>query len=121
MTDADMELLLSQYQLGHIIDLRDEIEAESAPDPEMEGVIYHHLNVWPRAVRMRNIAESTVSQWLDSALYVKNYYAAFALEPAAIAAYREMVGALLGNAEGSVLVHCVHGKDRTGVAAALIL
>lgn len=121
MTKTDSTLLVSGYQLAHILDLRDEVEAEDTPDPGLEGVQYHHLNVWPREVRARIIAESTIGQRFDSALYVKNYYAAFALEPSAIQAYQRMFEVLLHNDTGSVLIHCAHGKDRTGVAAALIL
>lgn len=121
MTDADMELLTTEYQLAHIVDLRDEIEVENTPDPAVEGTRYHHLNVWPRTVRARIIDESTVGGQLDPELYRKNYYAAFALEPAAIESYRGMFDILLENEGGGVLIHCTHGKDRTGVGAALIL
>jgi protein-tyrosine phosphatase len=54
-------------------------------------------------------------------LYIKKYYTVFALDPAAIEAYKSMFDVLLQNETGSVLIHCVHGKDRSGVAAALIL
>lgn len=121
LTDTSMELLTAEYQLAHIIDLRDEVEVENAPDPVIEGVQYHHLNVWPRAVRLRIIDESTINGQLDSELYIKNYYTAFALEPTAIEAYRKMFGTLLENESGGIIIHCAHGKDRTGIAIALIL
>lgn len=121
LTDADRDQLTRTYPLAHVIDLRDEIETENAPDPELEGAQYHHLNVWPRAVRQRIIEESTSGLRFDAEQYVLNYYAAFALEPSAIAAYRAMFEILLQSEDGGVLIHCVHGKDRTGIASALIL
>lgn len=121
LTDKEEELLTNEYGLAHMIDLRDELEAASSPDPIIEGVQNHHLIVWPRAVRERIIEDSTTDQGFDSELYIRNYYTAFALEPAAIAAYRKMFEVLLENEEGSVLIHCVHGKDRTGIAVTLIL
>ncbi len=121
ITEHEIETLVREYELAHIIDLRDENEAESAPDPVIEGVQNHHLIVWPRAVRERLIQESYTECGFDSELYISKYYEAFALEPAAIEAYREMFEVLLENESGGVLIHCVHGKDRTGIAITLIL
>ena len=115
LSNADKNLLVNAYRLRHIIDLRDEVEVADNPDPVIEGVQYHHLIVWPREVRLRNIQESA-----NNAEFILNYYTAFALEPAAIKAYKKMFDVLLNNKSGSVLIHCVHGKDRTGVAVALI-
>jgi len=116
LSNVDKYLLVHEYRLAHIIDLRDEIEVEDNPDPAIEGVQYHHLVVWPREVRIRNSLESA-----DNAEFITNYYTSFALEPAAIKAYKTMFEVLAENKTGSVLIHCVHGKDRSGVAAALIL
>lgn len=121
LSDADKELLVNVYKLSHIIDLRDELEVQDNPDTDIEGVQSHHLILWTREVRIRLIQESTTNQGFDSALYTKSYYTAFALEPAAIEAYKKMFAVLIENEDGSVLIHCVHGKDRTGAAVALIL
>ena len=120
LSNADKNLLVDKYRLAHIIDLRDEVEVADNPDPVMEGVQYHHLMVWTREVRIRNIEESTTDWGFDAELFIKNYYTAFALEPAAIEAYKKMFDMLLKNETGSVLIHCVNGKDRSGIAAALI-
>ena len=121
LTDPGKALLAGEYRLTHIIDLRDEIEVAAAPDPAIKGTQYHHLNVWPRAVRLRLIEESTVNGLIDSELYKEKYYTAFALEPTAITAYRSMFDILLDNEDGTVLIHCMHGRDRTGIAITLIL
>ena len=116
LSNVDKYLLVHEYRLAHIIDLRDEIEVADSPDPVIEGVQYHHLVVWPREVRIRNSLESA-----NNAEFITNYYTSFALEPAAIKAFKTMFEVLAENKTGSVLIHCVHGKDRSGVAAALIL
>ena len=121
LSNADKSLLANVYRLAHIIDLRDEVEVTDNADPIIEGVQHHHLNVWPREVRNRLIEECTTANGFDSDLFIQNYYTAFALEPAAIKAYKQMFEVLLKNETGSVLIHCVHGKDRSGAAAALIL
>ena len=122
LTNEDKDILINEYGLTHIIDLRDEAEVLENPDPLIEGVQYHHLIVWPREVRIQMIIDSiTPFGIFDQDLYEKNYYAAFALGPAAIESYKEMFNILLQNQSGSILVHCVHGKDRAGVAVALIL
>lgn len=121
LTESDKELLVNEYKLAYIIDLRDEVEAQDNPDPVIEGVLYYHLVVWTRAVRARFIQECTTNQGFDSELYIIKYYTAFAFDPAAIEAYKKMFEVLLENEDGSVLIHCVHGKDRTGAAVTLIL
>jgi protein-tyrosine phosphatase len=121
LSNDDKNLLVNEYRLAHIIDLRDEDEVTDSPDPVIEGVQYHNLIVWTREVRIRNFQESITDWGFDNDLYIKNYYTAFALEPAAIEAYKTMFDVLLKNETGSVLIHCMYGKDRSGVAAALIL
>jgi len=121
LSDRDKNLLVNEYRLAYILDLRDEVEVVDNPDPVIEGVQYCHLNVWPREVRNRLIEECTTANGFNSDLFIQKYYTVFALEPAAIKAFKEMFEALLNNETGSVLIHCVHGKDRSGAATALIL
>lgn len=121
LTDSDKKLLADEYQLTHIIDLRDEVEVGYYPDPIIDGVEYHHFNVWRREVRLRNIEESTIDGITDSNLFIEKYYTVFAFDPNAIEAYRNMFAVLLKIESGSVLIHCTHGKDRTGIAITLIL
>ena len=104
LSNDDKNLLVNTYRLVHIIDLRDEVEVADNPDPVIEGVQYHNLIVWPREVRIRLIQESTIAYGLDTDLYIQNYYTAFALEPAAIKAYKKMFDVLLKNETGSVLI-----------------
>ena len=55
LSNADKKALVNTYRLAHIIDLRDEVEVADNPDPVIEGVRYHHFNVWLRVVRNRLI------------------------------------------------------------------
>lgn len=116
LSDNDKKLLTDEYNLAYIIDLRDEIEVPDAPDPELPGVDYHNLIVWPREVRNRISLESKTNEE-----YVKNYYTAYALGNEAIEAFQKMFEVLLENESGSVLIHCMYGRDRTGIAVTLIL
>lgn len=116
LTDADKVRLANDYNLAQIIDLRDEIEVPSSPDPSLDSVEYHNLIVWPRAVRAQISLDSKSSEE-----YVRNYYTFFALGAEAIEAFRKMFEVLLENESGSILIHCMHGRDRTGIAVTLIL
>jgi protein-tyrosine phosphatase len=121
LSNMDRDLLVNKYELAHIVDLRDEVEVEDNPDPVIEGVQYHHFIVWPREVRLRLIEESTTARGFDGELYIQKYYTAFALGSDAVEAYRKMFEVLLENDGGSILIHCLHGRDRSGIAATLIL
>lgn len=121
LTAEEIIAIQEAANLTDIIDFRDEVEVEEAPDASVEGVGYHHLNAWPSEARDALIAQCTTSQGFDSAAYTQSYYEAFALDPSAISAYKEMFALLLEKDAGSFLLHCYHGNDRTGIAITLIL
>ena len=136
-TDGDLRRLQEVYHLGVVLDLRMSSEAASAPDPAMDGVEYLNLRIIDEAAmdayraRMREAAEAgeAVEDAVDQIRlamevglisehrYVDNLSAESGRE-----GYRRMFQALLQLPEGaSLLFHCTQGKDRTGLAAMLVL
>ncbi len=107
------QAFLLDYGLRAVIDLRDTPEVDVAPDvfAASSQVAYHHRPFFDDAGQRAGPPDLTASKGsrylthLD--LYQENVAAIFR----AIAAARE----------GVTLFHCVAGKDRTGLTAALLL
>lgn len=128
-TDDELEVLAG-LGLASIVDLRSSAEATAEPDPELEGVAYtrvsgamdingHEINLSPRAlyrlVMKPRRKDPDPERSLLSA--ISELYASLAFNNIA---YRELFRQLLIG-QVPVLWHCSAGKDRTGVAAFLVL
>lgn len=135
ISEEDKETLSSEYHVEAVIDLRMGYEREAAPDPEIPGAKNLFLPVleaedYPgyspelmekfknsgmdRLTMMRTAQEMG---FMSDTMYVD-----FMFTERGKKAYRAFFDCLLELPEGrSVLWHCTDGKDRTGVAAMLIL
>lgn len=118
LTAADREVL-AQLGLGSSLDFRGADERATATY-EVPGVRQHALSIEPTvAQRMNDITaagrELTVS---DVEGLMRDLYRALVQRHAA--RFAQFFAHLL-QAEAPVVFHCTAGKDRTGVAAALLL
>lgn len=128
---ADQRTLQS-WQLRTILDLRSAGEAEKHPDPAVPGAAYRRIC----AMRMRDGTEMDFSSTGIARLAAEK--AAFEREAGHpvhdfywfSALYRQMpfgnpayqaLFTLLEQRQAPLLFHCTCGKDRTGIAAMLIL
>lgn len=116
-------LTLQEMGLSDIIDLRTNWERAIQPDCRIEDCIEHHIPV----VHETTIEKSEggqvelVEDLADRAVQtMENIYRDLILSPSAIAAWKKLF-ALLKSHPKELLFHCTQGKDRTGIAAALIL
>ncbi len=106
-----------------ICDLRSSMEREALPDPEVPGIVRHDISaILDEAGREinydpREFARSTPAQLSAVAHSMGSIYARL---PFGNEAYRAMFREIQ-NRRLPLLFHCSAGKDRTGVAAALIL
>jgi protein-tyrosine phosphatase len=110
---------LADHGITRIVDLRwPEELAEDAPrDVDIEVV---HVSVLGEAIDMDYIAE--LDAHLDSVDDVADHYAWSYLD--FLERYRDRFGqavAAIADADGPVVVHCMGGKDRTGLVVALLL
>lgn len=118
LSDEDIKKLQS-LRLARVFDFRDNSECEKSPDREIEGAIYRHISVLPelpdKSARFRDLTP----QMLEGTFM--EMYRTLAAHEHCAAAYREFFrGALEANGR-CLLWHCTQGKDRTGIAAILML
>ena len=132
----DIIRLQTVYNLGAILDLRTLDEIVPYRDPSIPGALYYHLDILDNATRTKQydryyayMAEhpgASAGEMLGMLKTVgvvhDNMYVDYLTKEPGITGYRNMFRILLDTPDGhAVLFHCSSGKDRTGVAAMLIL
>ena len=136
-TEEDISTLKETYNLAVIADFRMDTEVERAPDPDIDGVRNLRLPIMDaellseRREKMSELlAESedpTDSMMqlfaaVDAGIVSEQMYVEFLMGEQGKEGYRQFFEEVLALPEGeSILFHCSQGKDRTGVAAMLIL
>lgn len=119
-TDADIARL-QELGLCAVVDFRDRSEVLRAPDREVPGAAYVHLPALPdlgKHFKSPDDPTYTAEEVRDD---FRRVYYYLATAPEAHTAYEAFFQKLLASEGRPVLWHCTQGKDRTGVAALLIL
>lgn len=118
LTDADLATLL-RLGVRVVCDFRGEAEQEMAPSRLPDTAKHHSLAIQPTiGASLRDLAENAEATGAHASAVLQAAYATYPLDWAH--QYRAMFDLLLAE-ETPLLFHCTAGKDRTGVAAALIL
>ena len=117
MSDADIARLAEDYHLRHVIDLRDEFEREARPNRPVPGAEMHCFGILPEPPH-KAPSMDTVPDF--DAIFLR-VYDKIAHSEISAASYAKLFRVLLDTPEGAVYFHCAQGKDRTGIAAILIL
>lgn len=123
LSSKDHNRLLSDYQLKTIIDLRGQDEIKEKPDDEIKDVEYCNIDVM-KELKKRTASKAgmmTLLERRDPEEHMMSIYKEFVLNRGAQESYRQFVKELNTKEEGSTLFHCFAGKDRTGMAAVIIL
>lgn len=124
LTKEDEQRLETTYRLGKIIDLRSEAEVEERPDMSVPKTEYIHIDI------LEDIRDegASISDFVKigspekSASYMEKLYADIALNTTAQKGYNKFFEEILAlQQQESILFHCFAGKDRTGIAALLVL
>lgn len=132
ISDEDIRILTDTYRIQHIIDFRMGMELSGAEDPPINGAQYHHLDVIDlSAMDIENGAAPDMTKLdvlqiiefsLQSGMMNENMYIGFLASDLGKKAYSEFFNILLSaDPDRAVLWHCTSGKDRTGLAAMLLL
>lgn len=138
LTDAtpeELETLSKQYNLAAVIDLRASYELEEEPDPVLDGVAQYNFRIMDEQMMAGRAASiypiltdpnvdpiTRMTAILDAGVISDQMYVEFLQGETGKAGFRDFFRVLLETPEGSaVLWHCTNGKDRTGVAAMLLL
>ena len=132
-TSGDIRKLTQDYNLAVIIDFRLDFESKSEPDPVIEGV--ENVKISTLDIDMNSSQAKKMIPYLAShdkvsmligavktGIMNKNLYVQILSSPSGKSGYKKMFDYLLELPENkSLLFHCAQGKDRTGLAAMLIL
>ena len=105
-SEADVALLCDTYGLKTVVDLRNDGEVNAHPDVDLPGVTYMQVTLYG----------TPEEEGFDNPVYIR-----YLATGTAKAGYKRLFDALLATEEGAFLWHCKSGKDRTGLAAMLIL
>lgn len=112
LTQMDINKLLNTYNLAVDFDLRRPEEASENPDITMRGVKYINDTVDTRETYYYQINPENN----------RKHYRTYATSNQARKVYHDLFLGLLNKPLGKAFLwHCTSGKDRTGVAAALVL
>lgn len=125
LTDSDKDTL--KKLVGTVIDFRTDMERKEKPDEAVDGIEYIHIPVMNSfsagITREKSSDEKVLAAFVEKPEEAKAFmcgmYRGFAAD-SATAQYSGFVRILLGDNDKAVLWHCTAGKDRAGVAAAII-
>ena len=138
LTDASQEelnSLIRDYNLSAVIDLRASYELAEEPEPALDGVAQYNFKIMDEQMMAERAAGiypvltdpnvdpvKRMTAILDAGLISDQMYVEFLQGETGKEGFRDFFQVLLETPEGSaVLWHCTNGKDRTGVAAMLLL
>jgi protein-tyrosine phosphatase len=116
LSEAD-RLRLRELAVGHVIDLRSfrELDRDGFADLSDVGIERRHVPVFP------DIDVSPEQMIARYRLYTQDYALAYRKMLAEAGETFRTVFETVAGAERPVVVHCVGGKDRAGMASALLL
>ncbi|MBR1758398.1 MAG: tyrosine-protein phosphatase [Lachnospiraceae bacterium] len=136
-SQEDLAVLQDEYDLRLILDMREADEIKRDPDPALSGVtwvqtpIIDYSGMADLAAKLQGHQEflhptSTEDQIRGIAFFITEFGADLAYAHYLESSYgqeglKRFFKELLACPEGAVLWHCYTGKDRTGIAAGLIL
>lgn len=118
-SDGDIARL-QEMGLRYIVDFRDGFESGRSPDRPVPGAENRPLQALP-PFRDGERRERDAAAFPDFDATFARIYTELAQSEEARLAYRGFFRTLLDAEGGAVLWHCTQGKDRTGVAAILLL
>lgn len=123
LSEDEKHILLNDYHLRCIVDFRSEREVRRSPDDIFLDVYYINLDLIgdhaDEAASLENMEDHLEASKMET--FMKRVYADFITLRGARIGYRHFIDVLLEQEKGAVLFHCFAGKDRTGMAAAIIL
>lgn len=125
----DDVLLLQQHGLRRVIDFRVSAELRQRPDVRIDGVEYISLPLVSEQImgvtREKNVIEQMARMarvpGFCAETHMQTIYADFVRSDFSSDQLRRFFALLLEECDGAILWHCTAGKDRVGVATALLL
>lgn len=133
ISDETANKLSEKYNVKMVVDLRFGYEIARFPDKEIPGAENIRLRLFemdmsdPKNIEMmKRVTAAGNNEVQKLAEYAKSgqlstLYSDILLSEQSQKGFAQFFRILLDNRDGAVLWHCAYGKDRTGVAAALVL
>lgn len=122
---ADQKTLLEKYQLKKVIDFRTTAELKERPDTIMAGVEYYHIPILDEELagvtQPEKLIRAVEGFQGNSREVMEQQYEKIIRDQYSLNQYARFLDVLLHHQSGSVLWHCSMGKDRTGIATALLM
>ena len=131
LTPGDIAILTDRYKLKEVIDLRSLTEQAEKPDKIIDGVTYHSISIdedtsggiptdSDPAISDPEADSGPVTDGLPE---IYHQYAGLVRNSFSVSQLKKVMHTIIDarDSGGSVLFHCFLGKDRTGLAAMLLL
>ncbi len=138
ITKKDEEFLFHDLHVRYEVDMRGEHEILNRPNVKLQNVTFLHLPVQEEKIEYEDDNPHTCIQVDDKAIqhtidylfrmdfrgditiaFEKVYRSM--LRPFGKSQYEKFIRLCIQNREGAILFHCADGKDRSGLAAAILL
>ena len=113
--------LLHDYKLKTIIDLRGEQETTERPDDTLTGVDYINIDILKDVQGQGASFEDLLKGSGSADKGMMELYESLVVTKGARKGYQQFLEHILASPDSPILFHCFAGKDRTGLAAAIIL
>ncbi len=120
LTPFQKEQLQDKYQIKRVFDFRGQDERKQFPDFLWSGLDYVVIDVLKDAQVNQASVETIISGSYSAEEDMLTTYEELVMEKSAQTGYRQFLLTLINDPTPTAF-HCFAGKDRTGVAAALIL
>lgn len=121
LSEQDKKSLQEDYHIQLMVDFRKQQEVEEHPDDVIEGIRYCHLDILKDVHDTGAGLDDFFSTQDDPEHMMKELYRELILSESAQQGYHSFIELLLDEKNSPLLFHCFAGKDRTGMAAAIIL
>jgi protein-tyrosine phosphatase len=121
LSDEDRVRFSEEYKIKHIYDFRNDQEVGERPDDKIKGTQYHHIDLMKDAGAGASLEDFVKASDFDANAAMLDIYEKTLLSPSGRNGFATFFEDVLSHEDESVLFHCFAGKDRTGMAAGLIL
>ena len=125
MSLADQDTLKREYNLTTVIDFRTGFEREEKPDTQLPYVEYYHIPIFDEETlgitQEANTMKNMATKVKNADDFLIRQYESMITDEYSLRQYARFMDVLLRQRDGAVLWHCSAGKDRAGVATALLM
>lgn len=114
---------LNEFGIKNIVDFRDSFETQKEPDKAVKGSENYSLPALPPLPPFEDFEPDELKKVMQNSIeYIfKTIYKDLAESDVSKNAYKQFFKIILSSGGAPILWHCTQGKDRTGVAAILLL